>query len=62
MKMLVALITISSLIETCVNPVGHIVLSRASIKCWHVTEADVKAAFLKTGNALRDVYVIHRGK
>lgn len=35
-----------------------IVLSVASLKGWRITKADVKAEFLHTGAALRDVYVI----
>lgn len=36
----------------------RIVLSPASVKCWRVSNADVKAAFIETGQAQRDVYVI----
>lgn len=41
------------------SPSGvRVVLCIASIKGWRITKADVKAAFLQTGQALRDVYVI----
>lgn len=38
--------------------VVSIVLSIASLKNWILTKDDRKAAFLQTGLALRDVYVI----
>ena len=41
------------------SPSGiRIILAFAALKGWIVTKADVKAAFLQTGLALRDVYVI----
>lgn len=41
------------------SPAGvRIVLSIAYLKNWVVTKADVKAAFLQTGEALRDVFTI----
>lgn len=40
------------------SPVGiRKVLAIAAIKKWKVTKSDVKAAFLKSGPAQRDVYV-----
>ena len=42
----------------CSPTVVRIILAIASIKGWILTKADVKAAFLQTGQALRDVYVI----
>lgn len=33
-------------------------LSTASIEKWRLTKIDVRSAFLKTGRAARDVYVV----
>lgn len=40
------------------SPIGiRVILTTAAIRKWIITRADVKAAFLKTGTAERDVYV-----